>query len=89
MSDALLVQGLWAAAEAFDEDEDGPAENADLLLEELAPLEVRGGREGESVFFGGGNGECGVVLLLLEKLAPPEVGEGECAGMWGQCVCGM
>jgi predicted RNA-binding protein with RPS1 domain len=28
MSDALLIQGLWAAAEAVDEDEDGPAENA-------------------------------------------------------------
>ena len=41
MSDALLIQGLWAAAEAVDEDEDGPAENADLLLEELAPLQVR------------------------------------------------
>jgi hypothetical protein len=41
MSDALLIQGLWAAAEAVDEDEDGPAENADVMLEELAPLQVR------------------------------------------------
>lgn len=45
ISDALLIQGLWAAAEAVDEDEDGPAENADLLLEQLAPLNVRDGRE--------------------------------------------
>jgi hypothetical protein len=40
ISDALLIQGLWAAAEAVDEDEDGPAENADIMLEELAPLQV-------------------------------------------------
>jgi hypothetical protein len=40
ISDALLIQGLWAAAEQVDEDEDGPAPNADVLMEELAPLQV-------------------------------------------------
>lgn len=42
MSDALLIEGLWAAEEAVDEDEDGPAENADVMLEEVAPLQVSG-----------------------------------------------
>lgn len=42
ISDALLIQGLWAAAEQVDEDEEGPAPNADVVMEELAPLQVRG-----------------------------------------------
>jgi hypothetical protein len=42
ISDALLIQGLWAAAEQVDEDEEGPAPNADAMMEELAPLQVCG-----------------------------------------------
>lgn len=40
MSDALLIQGLWAAEEAMDDEEGEPADNADVTLEELAPLDV-------------------------------------------------
>lgn len=39
ISDALLIQGMWAASEAVAEDGE-EQENGDVLLEELDPRQV-------------------------------------------------
>jgi len=73
MSDALLIEGLWAAEEAVNEDEDEPAENADVMLEQVAPLKevVAEEEAGEVVMVSTAPEELRMQVLTQRSAAAP------------------